>query len=184
MRILSDMRHVLSSFVGLMFVANIAIAQSGPVSGYGSSSGSFYGADRVSELTERRSGGGFSLLDPSKFSMSHSYSMSYFSGSGNSGSIGLYMNTITYQISDPLTLRLGLGYWHQPLGFLNNSGGNSRLSGGKFLPNVSLDYRPSEKFRFLLDFRTVPTYGRNNYTRRSGYGSRSLFGSTYDPWGW
>jgi hypothetical protein len=162
------------------FAAVPALAQSGPAAG-GSEPASFSGAARANDLIETPSAGGFSLLDPEKFRMSHSYSMMYFSGSGQSGSVGLYTNTIEYRLSDPLTVRVGLSYLHQPLGFLSNSGARSELGQGRLLPSFSLDYRPSDRFQLLVDFRTVPTYGQ--YGGLSRYGL-SPFSGFYDPWRW
>lgn len=95
----------------------------------------------------------FSLLDPSKLKISHSYSFGYFSGGRSSGSIGMYMSTIEYQIYQPLTVRLGLGYLHP--GFIGNSNIdiNSRI-----LPNFSLRYTPSSNFSLSIDVLTVPEY--------------------------
>ncbi len=164
----------------MVLAAGVAMAQSGPVNP-GSAPGSFSGAPRLGDLIETPSATGFRLLDPSRLKMSQSYTMSYFSGSGNSGSVGLYMNTIEYQFARSLTVRLGLGYLHQPLGFLQNSGGQSALSEGRFLPNMSIDFRPSSKFRMRLDFRTVPTYGGNNGLSRYGY---SPYAGLRNPWYW
>ena len=160
-----------------------AFGQGMPSSSHSDLSGSFRGADRVSELVKEPSGGGFGLLDPSRFSMSQSYSMSYVSGSGYSGSVGLYMNTITYRISDPLTLQVGLGYLHEPLGFLNKSGGEAGRNTGRFLPNARLDYRPSEKFHLMVDFRTVPVLWDNGAGGYYGYRTPYWLGPS-DPWGW
>ncbi|HUU44331.1 MAG TPA: hypothetical protein VM118_01250 [Acidobacteriota bacterium] len=157
-----------------------AAAQSGPAVG-AADPGSFSGAPRAGDLIETPRAGGFSLLDPSRFKMSQSYTMSYFSGSGYSGSTGLYMNTIEYRLSEPLTVRVGLGYLHQPLGFLSNSGASSKLSEGRLLPSFSLLYRPSNKFQLLIDYRTVPAIGEYGGLGRHGISPYSGF---YDPWHW
>jgi len=49
---------------------------------------------------------GLSIFDPSKFSMSHSISMSYFSSGGKGISQNLYLNTMTYQIGIFLIIHL------------------------------------------------------------------------------
>jgi hypothetical protein len=103
--------------------------------------------------------------------------MSFFSGSGQSGSVGLFMSTIEYQLSRPLSLRVGLGYLHQPLGFLKNSSGTD---GGRILPNVTLEYRPSDKFGFILDYRTVPSSYRMGY----GWGWNAPYSGGNDLWDW
>jgi hypothetical protein len=71
-------------------------------------SGEFSAEENLLGLnTENKS---FSLLDPSRVKMWHSYTFSYFSGRGGSGNIGLYLNTIEYRPSDPLRLQVSLGY--------------------------------------------------------------------------
>jgi hypothetical protein len=138
---------------------------------------SFSGASRASDLTKAVSGLGFGLLDPSRLQMRQSYSLSYYSGSGYSGSIGLYMNTIEYQLSRPLTVRVGLAYMHHPLGVSGSSGG-SVLGNGQLLPSVGIEYRPSDNFFFSIDYRTVPLLGWPYAgTRSNGIGA-----DLYDPW--
>jgi hypothetical protein len=109
-----------------------------------------------------------SLLDPSRLKMSHTYSLSFMTGGGRSQTIGLYMNSIEYQVSSPLTLRLHLGYLHQPtalFGGVRDSG-----FGGTFLPGFELDYHPSENFFFKVNMSsyTYPYYYYGLYPRELG----------------
>lgn len=156
--------------------ASIATAQEKAAT---TSIGSFNGAPRAGDLLAPTKSSGFSLLDPSRLHISHSYSLSYYSGAGQSGSVGLYMSTLEYQLSRPLSLRVGLGYLHQPLGFLSS---NATPVGNEFLPNVRLDFRPSDNLHFVVDYMTIPSsaygngYGWGGYT--PGYGSLNRL------WGW
>jgi len=90
---------------------------------------------------------GFSLLNPSRFSMRQSYSVGFSSGSLGSQSSGLYLNTISYRLADPLTLSADVGF-HMP--FYSSLGGpsggfqNPGMGGSLVLPHVGLEYRPSE----------------------------------------
>ena len=141
---------------------------------------SFSGAAKPVQLSSAAPKLGFSLLDPSRIKLHNSYSMSYFSGGGHSASVGLYMSTIEYQLAQPLSIRVGLGYLHQPLGFLGTSG----PEGGEFLPNVRLDWRPSNNMHFSIDYRTVPT-SMYNYGYGYGLGYYSPFVRSADPiWDW
>ena len=88
----------------------------------------------------------FSLIDLSKIKWSNSYSMSFFSGGGNSGSVGLYTGLISYEFSSALTLGLKLGIAHDPAALFNRQANSSTA----FLPGFSLDYHPSEHFRFSI----------------------------------
>jgi hypothetical protein len=103
-----------------------------------------------------------SLFDPSKLKMHQSYTLGYYSGAGGSGSVGYYLNSIEYNFSNPLKVRLDLGFLHNPSSIL--SGNSSRA--GVFVPGVSLDWRPASSFHFMLDFRQMPAF---NYGGYNGY---------------
>lgn len=107
----------------------------------------------------------FSLLDPNRVKMWHSYSLSYFSGKGGSGNLGLYMNTIEYRPSDPLRLQVSLGYLHQPFSVI---GGQS--SEGRVLPSFQLWYNPNSKIYLHINISTMPLW----YDQRvyNGYPNR------------
>ena len=104
-------------------------------------------------LGVKSNAGNFSLLDPSKFRMSHSYSFSYLSGGRMSGSFGVYTNLLEYQVSKPLTLTLSLNYLHQPLSVFGKD--QLRIKDA-VLPNFHLRYRPSDSFSFTIDVLTFP----------------------------
>ena len=95
----------------------------------------------------------FSLLDPNKFSMSHSYSFSYFSSERSSGSFGVYTNVLEYKFSNPLTLTLSLNYLHQPLSVFHKD--DLRVKDA-ILPNFQLRYRPNDSFSFTINVLTYP----------------------------
>ncbi len=107
-----------------------------------------------------------SLLDPSRFSMSHSYSMSFSSMGGQSFNQGLYLNTMNFRFSDPLTMQLRIGYAHQPLG--GGMGLNGGDNGQLFLQRAMIQYKPSENTTFTLDFQSLPSsmvYPYSYYSR-------------------
>lgn len=97
----------------------------------------------------------FSLLDPNRFSMSQSYTVSYLSYNGHGQTIGLYLNSIRYELSGALDLNVTLGWLHQPSAFLFR---NDRVATGygQILPNFQLRYEPSEKYRFLISYESIP----------------------------
>jgi hypothetical protein len=97
----------------------------------------------------------FSLLDPSRLKMTQSYTISYFSSKSSQGSLGLYANTIQYQLSKPLTVWIGLSYLHQPFSWLKSQNISTK---GRILPNFMLEYKPNSNFYFLIKFSSLP-YG-------------------------
>ena len=103
---------------------------------------------------------GIGLIDPSKISMSHSFSMSYFSFGGNSLSQSMYLNTIRYQIADPLTLKLQWGIQNFPHNtFMAN---HPAFQGGPFISGAELDYRPTENIKVKFQYNRMPGY-HNSY---------------------
>lgn len=84
----------------------------------------------------------FSLIDLSKLKWVNSYSVSFFSGGGSSGSMGLYTGLISYEFSSALTLGLKLGIAHDPAALFSRQANSSTA----FLPGLNLDYHPSEHF--------------------------------------
>ena len=114
----------------------------------------------------------FSLLDISRIKWSHSYSVSFFSGNGNSGSLGLANTSMFYEFSPSLSLQVNLGILHSPGSIL----GDSRNSDASFLPGFNLDYHPSEHFRMSVQFqrydgRLYPT----SFDRYNRWGPAGLF---------
>jgi hypothetical protein len=68
---------------------------------------------------------------------------------------GMYLNSMSYQISDPLLARVQIGYLHQPFGARGDAG----QSGGRvFVRSASLQYRPSDQMSVHFDYETVPAY--------------------------
>ncbi|MDZ7293957.1 MAG: hypothetical protein ONB14_00875 [candidate division KSB1 bacterium] len=97
--------------------------------------------------------GGLLGLDPSRLRMSHSYSLSYFSLRGQSMAQGLYLNTIEYDVSQPLQLRLQWGIAHTPF---QSAGLRSLGPTGPFVSGVQLQYRPSSKFSLDVGYQALP----------------------------
>jgi len=104
---------------------------------------------------------GLGIFDPSKFSMQHSFSMSYFSVGGKGLSQGLYLNTMTYQFSSPLLLKLQWGIQNFPTNSLAKN--NPAFQGGFFLSGAELQYKPSDKLEMRLQFNSMPSYMYNSY---------------------
>lgn len=100
------------------------------------------------------------FFDLSRFDLSHSYSIGYFSGGGFSGSRAYYSGTLLYRIARPLTLTLNLGILHDPGAIF----GDKKFSdNSQFLPSGWLDWRPSDNFRMSIGFETVPAYFHRGY---------------------
>ncbi len=104
---------------------------------------------------------GLSIFDPSKFSMSHSISMSYFSLGGKGVSQSLYLNTMTYQIASPLLLKVQWGIQNFPYNALAKN--HPAFQSGFFLSGAELKYKPNDKFEMKLQYNSMPSYMYNRY---------------------
>jgi hypothetical protein len=112
-----------------------------------------------------------SLLNPSRFSMRQSYSMSYSSFGGESDLSGLYLNRMTYQFEVPLTLQIDVGLFHKPMALFSDMPGNDGEKPAVLgIPHARLTWQPSEKFMMSVEY----------FQQQSGY-SNSIFNSFDDP---
>ncbi len=94
-------------------------------------------------------------LDPSRFHMSQSYTLSFMNIGGQSFSQGVYLNTMSYRFNIPLTLNVQWGMRHSPLAA---AGINSPFKNGFFLSGASLEYKPSKNFQIGVQYSTYPRY--------------------------
>ena len=124
---------------------------------------------KSSSLTDKPKGFLNALLDPSRFSMSHSYSVSMFSVGKQTFNQGLYLNTMNYKFSEPLTMQVRIGFIHQPLGSMGlTNNPNQNQNGRLFLQRARLQYKPSENMSFTIDYQVLPSsmYYSPYYHRR------------------
>jgi len=96
---------------------------------------------------------GLGFLDMSKLNMDHSFSMSVFSAGGGSLSQALYLNTMSYQISDPLSVAVQWGIRNVP----HNSFGNNQIfQNGLFFSGAQIEYKPSDNFHMKFEVSRQP----------------------------
>ncbi len=112
-------------------------------------------------LSSPASGLVLGFLDPEKFSMNHSFSASFVTFGGNSMMVNSYVNTINYQFSAPLSLRLNLGLMNTPYSSFNTQPGLSNaldLNSTRLFGGAELMYRPSENTAVTLGVDVRPGY--------------------------
>lgn len=110
-------------------------------------------ANALTYPTKLQSVFGLIGLDPTRFSMSHSFSLSYTSIGGQGFTQGLYLNTMSYQLSNPLTMYLQIGFLNQPFGGL---GQKSPYNNKLFLSGAGVEYKPSNNFKVQFEFSQTP----------------------------
>lgn len=120
--------------------------------------GQFKTADQprptVSESLVRQDGGLlFGWFDPSRFSMHQSYSLSYSTAGGHGMSLGVYTNSMFYQISKPLDVQFDVSVMHSPY----SSFGNAKDLSGIYLSRAQLNYRPSKNMLLQISYRQLPS---------------------------
>jgi hypothetical protein len=115
------------------------------------------------------------FLDPSRFTMSHSLSMSYMAFGGGGAMINTYVNTLNYRFSDDLFLTTKLGIMNSPY---NSMPGNSYLNDVEFFGGAELKWLPSKNSAVFIRFEKAPVYYNPGYY--NGY--RSPFGFTHRDW--
>jgi len=94
-------------------------------------------------------------FNPEKFEMNQTFSMNYMTVGGQSLVLNTYMNTIYYQISNPLTLRLNLGVAATPF---NTFGNNPALNKTQFFGSAELRYKPTNNITFQIGINKGPAY--------------------------
>jgi hypothetical protein len=100
------------------------------------------------------------ILDMNRLRMSQSYSMTYMSTGGKGTTLGMYMNTLSYQISDKIDTKLHLGFSHSPFG-----GNNAYSNPSQFIGGAELNYRLSNNTIFQFQISQLPGYYNGWYSR-------------------
>lgn len=97
-----------------------------------------------------------SILDPSRFNMQHSFSLSMMNFSGQSLGLGVYNNQMNFMLKDNLRLQTQFSLV-QPSGGLDPMANNGL--GGQVYYGASLDYQPTENFFLRFSMDNYPRYG-------------------------
>ena len=113
----------------------------------------------------------FGFFNPANFNMRQSVSMSYMTFGGQGLALGMYTNSMSYKISNPLTLSADVSLLNSPYSSLGKS--FSQGLNGIYLTRADLNYHPTDNFQVDLQFNQNPM---NRY-----YNPYSF----YNPWwGW
>jgi hypothetical protein len=114
-------------------------------------------------LTQSQGLVGLIGLNPNRFSMQQSYALSYMSLGGHGFSQGVYLNTMSYQLADPLLVSFQWGFLNQPLG---SFGVPSLYNNGLFVSGASVEYKPSRNLSIGVQFNRDP---RGYWSPQYGY---------------
>jgi len=114
---------------------------------YGQFRNDDYSDPRIKLMAPSSSG---SIFDMSDISVSHTFSMNYVNSGTSSFMQNEYIAGINYRISDPLTLKLNMGMSYTPYTSFNIAEEDRT---DIYLKSATLDYKPNDKFRMVIDFR-------------------------------
>ncbi len=110
------------------------------------------------------------ILNPNKFHMHHTISMSFGSFAGQSMMLSSYINSMDYQFSENLWLQANLGIMSSPY---NTFGKGFFLNKPQFFGSAQLNYRIGKNAQLMFRVESSPFgYGYDN-----GWG----YGSYYRP---
>lgn len=109
----------------------------------------------VSESLVKTEGDGllFGWFDPNRLTMHQSYSLSYMTGGGRGLSLGVYTNSLFYQVSRPLDVQFDVSVMHSPY----SSFGNAKDLSGIYLSRAQINYRPADNMILQISYRQLPS---------------------------
>ncbi len=121
------------------------------------------------------------FLNLENFHMSHTLSMGYSSFGGQGIGMSMYTNSMSYQISEPLSVRADVSVMFTPFGSLTSM--MKQDANKVFLQRAQIDYRPSKEFGISLQYRDYPLSAIS--PMYGGYGIPPVYGGaqTYGIFG-
>ena len=113
---------------------------------------------------------GFNLLDPRRFTMHHSYSLSFANMGNYSTSMGVYQNLMSYVFSKKLWVNANIGFIHNPMKVGMNDYSTSLMD--NLIYGAELDYHPKDNIHLNIRFNSVPMryrYSLSPFSNRYAY---------------
>ncbi len=109
----------------------------------------------------------FGWFNPDKFTMRHTFDMSYTTFSGQGLSLGTYTNTMRYEFADNLNARADIAFSFSPYNSIAqfNKSDFSKV----YLKNAEVNYKPWDNTTLSISYQQHPY----------GYGYYAPF---YNPW--
>jgi len=106
----------------------------------------------------------FGWFDPAKFSMRHSFELSYMSFAGQGMSLGTYTNSMMYEFAENLNARADVSMSFTPnSGFSSFGAKGANNFSGIYLRDAQINYRPLENLTVRLQYSQIP-YGSYYYS--------------------
>lgn len=115
----------------------------------------------------------FGWFNPDKFTMRHSFDLSYTSVGGHGISLGTYTNSMRYEIADNFNARADVSLSFSPFNTLPTF--NKRDFSGLYLSRAELNYKPWENVFMQIQYRQLPYHSYvspffyNPFYRENGF---------------
>jgi hypothetical protein len=103
----------------------------------------------------------FGWFNPEKFSMRHTFDMSFSTFGGQSLSLGSYTNSMRYDFADNLNARADVSFSFSPYNSLSQFNKNDFSK--VYLSRAEVNYKPWENTYLSLSYRQLP-YGSYYYS--------------------
>jgi len=124
----------------------------------------------------------FGFINPDNFSMHHSIGLSYSTFGSQGTSLATYTNSMMYKFSDKMNIKLDASFVTSPYSSLGKNFQNSIQ--GIYISRAAFNYRPWEDFSISIQYRNIPNYFYDPFSRYNGfYGSsfnNGFFSSGYN----
>lgn len=98
------------------------------------------------------------FFDLSRLNLRNSYSISFYSGNGYSGTMAMYSGSLLYKLRQNMSISFNLDVLHQPNALFDSRGTSSDI---KLIPSGTFDWRPSKHFRMQINFTHIPSMDYN-----------------------
>jgi hypothetical protein len=96
----------------------------------------------------------FGWFHPDKFSMRHSFDLSYTSFAGQGFSLGTYTNSMRYEIAENLNARADVSLSFSPFSSLSTF--NKKDFSGVYLSRAEINYKPWDNVFMQVQYRQIP----------------------------
>jgi hypothetical protein len=105
----------------------------------------------------------FGWFDPNRFSMRHSFEVSYMTAGGQGLSLSTYTNSMMYKFADNLDAQADVSMSYSPTSSFSPFGAKGKDFSGIYLSKAELNYHPWENVYMQLQYRQLP-YGSYYYS--------------------
>lgn len=118
------------------------------------------------------------FINPSNFSMHHSFGMSYSSFGGEGISLATYTNSMMYKFADNMNLQVDASFVTSPYSSFGKDFNKSIQ--GFYISRAAFNYKPWDDVSISVQYRNLPnSYYYNPFNRYGGFGS-SYYGGYFD----